>query len=379
VGTTGVVGGRWRATVTAWGSVVPHDRSEPVDWYVAADDRWHIPKDERAVRHVRIDGTAVFETRLRVPGGDAVQRVYSIADGGGLTIVEVRNDSRLPIAVAFSGGPLLSGRPGTAIDASDGAPVASTSFPVGHQSAVRVAIPHHGAVALPSSFASAEQVARGWVAQVQRAGRLHLPEPALVEAVVAARCELLLRGPDATDDPVAVLFAIDELVRLGQPAADWVVLIAETLERVARARVPISGAALVAAARVLHAAGEHRALADLSRMQLQTVPAAFIDAIPDDPALVAHAVEGRLIASSDTTGQAPIAVMPFGFPLGWRGIDFEAHGLAIGVASRLSFAVRWHGARPALLWDVSGEPVALQHRDWSTAQLSGEALLPAPD
>ena len=39
--TTGVVGARWRATVTPWGAVEPWNGSGVVDWFVAADDRWH--------------------------------------------------------------------------------------------------------------------------------------------------------------------------------------------------------------------------------------------------------------------------------------------------------------------------------------------------
>ena len=49
-------------------------------------------------------------------------------------------------------------------------------------------------------------------------------------------------------------------------------------------------------------------------------------------------------------------------------------GLAIGLASSLSFAVRWHGDRPAVLWEVDGPPMPLSHGEWSTGQLSGEAL-----
>ena len=82
--TTGVVGQRWRASVTAWGAIEPWDGSPALDWYVAADDRWHVPRAEPAVRQSRVQGTPVVETRLRVPGGDIVQTVYSCADAGGV-------------------------------------------------------------------------------------------------------------------------------------------------------------------------------------------------------------------------------------------------------------------------------------------------------
>ncbi len=50
-------------------------------------------------------------------------------------------------------------------------------------------------------------------------------------------------------------------------------------------------------------------------------------------------------------------------------------------AGRLSFAVRWHGERPALLWELEPRsgPVALSapglDPSWTSSQSSGEALL----
>jgi hypothetical protein len=226
---------------------------------------------------------------------------------------------------------------------------------------------------MPASPPSADQVARGWLAQAQRASRLHLPEPALVDAVTSARCELLLTGPGG-DDPVATLLGIAELVRLGDAAANWVSLLAEMLERVARSGTQIPDAAVCAAARVLHAAGEDRAVEDLRRMRLTVVPTSVPDEVPAVAGSVPVAVESRLVLSDDNTA----AVLPHGFPATWLGVDFEAHGLPIGLSSCLSFAVRWHGSRPAILWEITGPPMVLRHRHWSTAQVNGEALLPEP-
>jgi hypothetical protein len=53
-----------------------------------------------------------------------------------------------------------------------------------------------------------------------------------------------------------------------------------------------------------------------------------------------------------------------------------------GPSSTVSLAVRWHGARPALLWAQHGAPVELVSPvvapDWSSGAVSGEALWPAP-
>ena len=109
--TTGVTGQPWRASITEHGGIAPWDDTPALDWFVAADDRWHVPATEPAVRQQRIDGTAVTETRVRVPNGDVVHRVFTVADHGGLTVVEIENESTLPVAVAFDQREVLTERP----------------------------------------------------------------------------------------------------------------------------------------------------------------------------------------------------------------------------------------------------------------------------
>ena len=384
--TTGVVGARWRASVTEWGAVEPWDGSTAIDWFVAADDRWHTPQHEISTRQTRVSGTPVVETKVRIPGGDVVQRVYSVADGGGMTIIEVTNDSSLPIAVAFTGGRLLTRRPPTLVPPQGiDLPADAVMHPIGHRSSVTVARAHGAAATLPESLPSADQVTHGWLSQTQRASRLQLPDAALVEAVTAARCELLLNGPGDSDavDPAAFVLGVAELVRLGDAASIWVPDIAAQLELLARRGAQIGNGgitpgAIEAAARVLHAAGEHRAVADLRKMNLPP-PSERLEQMPVEPALVPSWVERQLVVSDEFVAQ----LMPDSFPGAWLGIDFEAHGLPIGLASTLSFAIRWHGDRPALLWEVDGPPMPLAYGAWNTGQLSGEALwppvtLPAP-
>jgi hypothetical protein len=222
------------------------------------------------------------------------------------------------------------------------------------------------------------------LAQTQRASRLQLPDAALAEAVTAARCELLLNGPAAAEpvDPAMFLLGVAELVRLGDSASIWVPDIATQLERLARRGAQIAGGgigdggiaagAIEAAARVLHIAGEHRAVADLRKMNLPA-PSGRVDQMPVEPELVPSWVEHQLVVSDEFAAQ----LMPRSFPPTWLGVDFEAHGLPIGLASTVSFAIRWHGDRPAVLWEVTGPPMPLTHETWSTGQLSGEALWPA--
>lgn len=381
---TGFVGGHWRATVTPWGAVEPWDGSRAIDWFVAADDRWHSPQHEAATRQTAVHGTPVVETKVRVPTGDAVHRVYSIADAGGLTIVEVTNESTLPIAVAFSGGGLLSRRQPSAMSPQGiDLPADSVIYPVGHMSTLVVARAHAAAAGLPDVLPSADQVVHGWLTQTQRASRLQLPDAALIAAVTAARCELLLNGPTTAPggsdpDPAALILGVAELVRMGERPSVWVPEIATQLERLARSGDPIHPGVIEAAARLLHVAGEQKALADLRRMKLVVashgadLTDCFTGDMPSDPALVPSSVERQLVAADEHAAR----VMPNSFPVSWLGIDFECHGLAIGLASTLSFAIRWHGERPAVLWEVSGPPMPLSHGDWSTGQLAGEALWP---
>ena len=200
-GTTGVLGGSFRADVTTAGTIVPWDGSAPLAWHVAADDRWHSPADEVAVRQTRLAGAPVFETRVRVPGGDAVQRVWSVADAGGLTLVEVANDSPLPIACAFTRRDVLTARPPADVPVEGiELPASTIVLPIGHRSSVTVALAHTrpAAGALPARLPSADATARGWVTRSDAASRVVLPDDRAADDLVAARAEVLLTGvPDA--------------------------------------------------------------------------------------------------------------------------------------------------------------------------------------
>ena len=69
-------------------------------------------------------------------------------------------------------------------------------------------------------------------------------------------------------------------------------------------------------------------------------------------------------------------------PDGWYGGKVELHD-APTAHGRISFAIRWHGTRPALLWELEpheGDPpvtITVPGLDptWSTIELRGDALL----
>lgn len=394
--TTGVLGGRWRATITPWGAVEvwPHaDRAdEPaLEWHIAADDRWHSPAREAAVRQSRVEGTAVVETRVRIPNGDAVQRVYSVPEHGGLTVVEIENASPLPIAVAFTRPDLLSLRAPTAPIEGIDLPPGSVAFPIGHHATLTVALSHRGAGPglLPAGLPPVGGVVRGWLSMVERASRLLLPDPLLSEQVVSARCELALGGPEhPDDDPVAFLLAVGQLVRMGERADPWLPDVAHALE-IAAKRGPADwalAAAFDAAALVFAAAGDGRAAKDLAVMRARVAVPVRSDpatgdpeVAPREPARMLAWIERRL-ALPVTTGVHPaVAVLPQGFPAGWAGSNFEVYGLPSGPGT-ISYAVRWHGTRPAVLWEQSGDAVAVTSPSlapgWSSMESKGEALWP---
>jgi hypothetical protein len=269
----GNLGSRVEAIVDPRGLVTPWFDGWSLDWWIGADDRWHLPSREVAVRQRLLLDAPVVETAMRVPGGDAVQRVYGVQDREGeLVVIEIENRSRLPFAVALAVRPcnpeglavveriglhddttvtvdgrvalllprppsrmaastfhdgdvsatVLSGEAGTDFpsDLRDEAGLASAAFvyPLAHTATLRVAIPvvaerrtrrrglaRRRAAKAPSLpvVPSAEQVARGWSAHVERGMRLELPDPRLASCVAANRAFLLLLhdGDEITPGP----------------------------------------------------------------------------------------------------------------------------------------------------------------------------------
>ena len=99
----GNIGSKREAIVDPRGLVTPWFDGWSLDWWIGADDRWHLPSREVAVRQRLVGDVPVVETAMRVPTGDAVQRVYAVNDGGQeLVVVEIENRSTLPFAVALA-------------------------------------------------------------------------------------------------------------------------------------------------------------------------------------------------------------------------------------------------------------------------------------
>ena len=128
-------------------------------------------------------------------------------------------------------------------------------------------------------------------------------------------------------------------------------------------------------------ADETRARRDLRGFRSRVQPShALPAAAPDDAARFIAWVERLLVDVRDGA-----QLLPVGVPSGWEGHNFEVYGVPTGATSSISFAVRWHGARPAVLWEQTtgadgpvalSSPVVAPH--WFTSELTGEALWPQP-
>ena len=352
---------------------MPWDGSPPLAWHVAADDRWHSPADETAVRQHRLLGAAVFETRLRVPGGDAVQRVWSVPD---CTVVEVTNDSPLPIACALTRSDVVTARPPTDVPIQGiDLPAGSIVLPIGHRATVRAALPHRPGGA-PADLAA---IPSGRRRRPRLGGERRAGQP--------PRRARRRGGGRRRGGPLRCPAGRASRRRRTSPSgsssrrSSWcgwasrsaaVDDVADAVHAIARRDGWDVDAALDAAASAPGAGG--RATGPCA-----TSPGSSPDASSSSPPSTAPgiaavpALERRLARGA--------ALLPDGIPDAWLGASLEAHGVPAGPASTVSFAVRWHGDRPAVLWEVTGEPVELHAPAlapaWRSSDRSGEALWPA--
>lgn len=351
-----------------------------VDWWVGADDRWHIPVNEVTARQHRPFAAPIMETVVRVPGGDAAQRVYgATADGGAVAVVEIENRSPAPFTAALV---VRVGRRGVveldgtalrvdgaivlALPRPPGAWAAAAStreivtsgaartgpvepgrgpielallFPVAHRTTLRAAL-----ASTPvdvRALANADAAARGWDRQLERGMQAEIPPP-IGAAVDAARADLLLA---ARHDPQAVA-ALEDWGFDAEAADGWARLGGRARRRARKRTVPDDPWAAILA------------------IDPRAEPARFLASV-------------RAVLVRQRTGA--VEVLP-GFPPDWLGQSVTVDAVPLH-AGLLSFAVRWHGARPALLWEApNGVELRAPALDpgWSSSAAAGEVLLAAP-
>jgi hypothetical protein len=319
-----------------------HNNSVRIGWHIRSGNDWLVPGLDAPARRTRPHAAPIVHTSVRVGGGDALERVYAVGDGdGGIVVIEVENVSPEAIAVGFvvDGPGAGAGARAMVID-DDGLRVGGESliawarrpgavddehglvFPIPHRTKVRIALVGRSGVDV-RELADAGAVERAWDRMLDRGMRTELPEP-LQSEVDTARADLLLapRSADAFGSLEAWGFDEDAVEMWGH---------LRTRDRRRAKRGP--GAGLLAETRA--------ALVREDRRAIELVP---------------------------------------GFRAAWLGQSIAAHDVPLrsGVCS---FAVRWHGARPALLWDVpAGFTVRAPALDpaWESTEPVGETLLAEP-
>jgi hypothetical protein len=390
----GVRGGSWHAIINERGAIRPSDGSPVLDWYVAADDRWHDPSTEGTVRQERHGGIPIIETRLRVPGGDILQRIYGVVDHGGLIVIEFENQSSLPVVVALTRGDVLAQRPASSdVISGISLPEGSVAYPVGHKAALKVALSRPGSSLkqLPPDLVDAEQLRRGWSTALDRASRLVLPDRENCDAVARMRADLLICGSDdfseIAGDPVAYVLTLVELQRLGEKIDQHLAGLVDAVESIFAASSHTSHIgwdverALFGAQRLFHSVAETRAIADVATSQSRLGPVG--ENADDFPTEMPLGIRGIVwledqVVSPLRDGTA--AILSRSIPNRWLGVDLEAHSLIADAVRTVSCALRWHGEHPALLWEVVGPPglhLSAGRFDptWSSNKSTGETLL----
>lgn len=380
--TLGVAGMSWWAEISSDGTITTSDDERSLGFHVAAEDRWHHGSQESGVRQTRRDGVPVVETRMRVPNGDIVQTVFATAHRGGMVIIDFYNDSPLPVAIGIDRGDvIIESVPAVGSVAGVDLGSEAVSISLGHHANTRVALVPLGMSADSSWFdgaPTADSVVAGWKSIVDRAGRMDLPPgvsgSSVADAIVAARCSWLLGElVDPTDDPVSALLEWDQLCRMGERAESLVDEVAHAVETVARKKLPGAAMAFDAAERILFAASESRAAGDVREISDRV--AGKIAARSDSLATAVRTFEERLAAPTGSTA----VILAEGLPPDWSLQPIEVFHLPASATATVSYAMRWHGLRPAIVWEVEGGAVALRSPvldpNWESSEAKGETLL----
>lgn len=379
------------AVVDPFGVVFPDGwRGSSCGWWLAASDKWHDPRTSPSVRQQRVNGTPVVQTKVAVPGGDVVQRVFVVADQGGRLVMHVSNESPEPVVVAVpTRGMSSTAAAGATRPQGIETPDDVRAFPLSHRASITFAWPlvtsrwRKAASIDAGLLPSHDQVARGWVLTSERASRV-VPEGA---ALVTARGDVSLMTPDEIDDlldrdPAVGTLTIAERIRMGDNPREWTSQIADAARRIAKQpqRSPWSSRALMMAARTLVAADESLAADDVVGLwqRVELDGRSLVGDVASRAAVErAAGIEQRFVRAITRTSAA---VLPMGIPDAWRGANVEAHGVVATPDHRVSLALRWHGENVALLWEVDGPPglhlsAPSVDGSFSTVAPQGEALL----
>lgn len=317
-----------------------------------------------------------------------------------------------------------------------GAAQAAAVWPLPHTASVRLVVELGGPVVADAPVPSTDDINRGWTTHLAQGLRVDVDGMPLQEQLQTAARTVLTSWPTAADAPAAVLAAaelgfgrdagrfFDLLDRCDDDAAvlralaRWAQLgeqghqlddLERILGRLARAAHEVDarggrlagaswlGDALVTLGGRLHQIDQpdvavriQGLLADLAHSEHAADRLAELAAEQDHRGVwagtpmrsaAAFARALRLVVAHDTGTE--LALLPE-VPVAWRGRPIDVFDLPVATGT-ISFGLRWHGARPALLWEASLAPDAPLHihtpgidPDFATSDRQGEALLADP-
>lgn len=337
-----------------------------ISWWIDAGPRdegrsLHDARAATAVRQRALDDVPVVETAMRVGSGDVLARAYAVGGEDPVVVVEVENTTRVPGAlglvvegrdVRLDGSTVLvDGWPRLTVDRAP-----TDSITVDDACTVVVPIPHGATVRAVTGPAprvappAADDVVRAWRAQLARGLEVQVPDARWQSAIERARAQVLLLGTELKPDG-AVVAALEDWGFDDEAEAAW--------DRIG------FGGRRAASRRPTGSAAELWARADALATAADAGP------LPD-PAALLLAVRAVLVRD----GGDEVALLET-LPDVWVGapIDVRHAPTRSGV---VSYTVRWHGPRPALLWECDRR-VALRapglDPSWSTVEPRGEALL----
>ncbi len=344
---------------------VHRDDGTRIEWWVLGDDYWHVPRASASRRQRAVDNTPVIETTIRVPGGDVGWRVAAaVSADGPMIAVECHNLGSIPVAVAIA-----------RVNASEkdaALAVASLAVdPVTHGTTWRAALGADGTLhpggSAPPDLPPTDAIARGWLALARQGAQIALGAPTLDDALVASCTSLLLhQGGLVANAQASKRHRLSESAPITATAAAVATALtflghedqAEALRLAAKLKPRRRGLPIVSAA----------------------IPEVHADPLllMRDPALAAATVAAIRAITVDDTEPHTIDLLP-GADTSWLGRSVDISNLPSNHGS-VSFALRWHGDHPALLWEaprhVTLRASALDPA-WTTTDQEGEALLGA--
>ncbi|MFZ4514934.1 MAG: hypothetical protein ACOYN3_01320 [Acidimicrobiia bacterium] len=396
----GMLGTRSAVDIDDHGRCVVAGSSAAFEVWVGAEDGWHDPAAQASTRQERPGIAPAIETRVRVAGGDVHTVVFGAYTHPDIFVVEVTNRSSAACAIAIvaeqlaasvapdgvdSDGPdlLLPRAPRDVVYEASRAELWNTLhqatsplvegvavgtprafaakghcalvYPLPHAAMLRFAVCCTEGTREPialDALPSLDAVEAGWRAQLQRGMRVELADQRLQHAIDAARVSLLIEHATERATP-DMMMALE----------DWGF---DTEAEDAFDQLGFRDRRRVATRANDAAPWSH--LEAILRTMGPTLEC------PDGPAHFLRHVR-HLVAQERPDGTVDVVTH---LPPTWAGQALTITDIPTRVG-RLSVAIRWHGNRPAVLWeaDKPGVRLHLPGLDpvWMSDEQSGEALL----